>query len=176
MGRPSKLSDKQKDEIRKRLLAGEKAIDLAKEYKIDRAAITRTFSQQIATIKNVANQIVAVDEAFSKMPVAQQIATIQEADHMKAMSNHLLQGGSKAASLFHRFSNLAAIHSDKLDESDLDSEESNTIRKTIAQCLSIANNAALIPMDIMKVSKDKNSNEKKVIEHIDRPSAACPQS
>lgn len=176
MGRPSKLSDAQKDDIRKRLLSGEKAIDLAKEYKIDRAAITRMFSQQIATIKDVANQIVSVDVALSKMPVAQQIATIQEADHKRAMNEHLMQGGVKAASLFHRFSNLAAMHSDKLDETDLDSDESNTIRKTIAQCLSIANNAALIPMDIARLDKAKDKDDgKKVIEHIDRPIAACPK-
>ena len=154
MGRPSKLSDVQKDEIRKRLLAGEKAIVLAKEYKIDRAAITRMFSQQIATIKTVANQIVAADVAFQNLPVAQQIATISQVDLLKSMTTHLGNAANNGASIANRLSGMAAKHTDLIDDADLNSEESVAAIKTVNALMRTANESSALATEILKANKE----------------------
>lgn len=45
MARPSKLSPAQWADVERRLLEGERAADLAREYGVDRAALTRKFSK-----------------------------------------------------------------------------------------------------------------------------------
>lgn len=46
MGRSSKLNKKQWEEIRKRLLSGEKASALAKEYGVSNSNISSRFSEK----------------------------------------------------------------------------------------------------------------------------------
>src|SRR5512146_3251777 len=84
MARPSKLSEKQWAEIERRLLKNEKPAALAREFGIDRAAITRRFSQQTQQQKAIAEQLATAEIAFSALPVSQQIATRQLADSRKA--------------------------------------------------------------------------------------------
>jgi hypothetical protein len=154
MGRPSKLSEAQKEDVRKRLLAGEKASDLAREYKIDRAAITRMFSQQIATIKTVANQIVAADKAFNNLSVTQQIATISHVDLLKSISGHIANAANNGAALANRLSGMAAKYSDKIDDSDLESEESISAIKTVNALMRTANESSGLAIEIIKANKE----------------------
>lgn len=163
MGRPSKLSEKQWAEVEKRLLAGEKPADLAKEYGVDRAALTRRFSQPLRNIKQVANQIVQTSEALKALPVAQQVQAINLADELRAISEHMASSakhGSMASSklnaMMHaevqRFQDnaQAAIMA---GESPLTTESIENL-KGIGVLGRLANSASEIGLNLLKANKD----------------------
>lgn len=83
-GRPSKLSEFQLREIHARLLNGERASDLAREFDISPTRISRRFSQQTRTIKNIANELLNVWAEIQAMPVWQQKLVRELADEIKA--------------------------------------------------------------------------------------------
>lgn len=152
MGRSSKLSEKQWAELERRLLAGEKPASLAKEYGINRAAITRRFSQQMREIKTVANQIVATDVALRSLPVAQQVAAIHMADELKAISTHLASAAKFGAMTAHRMASIAHAQTDKID--DVDPMESQEILQGIAGMTKIANSASEIAVNLLRANKE----------------------
>jgi hypothetical protein len=94
MGRKSKLTPKEWEKLEKRLLAGESAASLAKEYGIDRAAITRKFAQQLRNVKDVANQIVTTEAALSKLPLSQQVQAISHADDIKRRNANMSESAN----------------------------------------------------------------------------------
>ncbi|RZL66414.1 MAG: Hin recombinase [Variovorax sp.] len=64
MGRPSKLSDKQWEQIGRRIVAGEKPSALAKEFKVSHATVSERFSESGGKVKSVANQILAAEDSL----------------------------------------------------------------------------------------------------------------
>lgn len=155
MARPSKLTEKQWAQVEVRLLAGEKAAALAKEYGVDRAAITRKFSQQVTNVKAVANQIVAADVALKNLPVAQQIQAVTLADELKAISTHLAGAAKFGASTAHRLSGIANGKVQEIDDAaPLDEESLNTL-KGIAVLTRMANDASQIGVNLLSANKDQ---------------------
>jgi len=154
MGRKSKLTDAQWDQIQKRLLAGELPADLAREFKIDRAAITRRFSQQLNTVKSVAKQIVSAEEALYDLPVAQQLITISLANDLRAISRHLAGAGVKGAATAHRISAMAHAQTEFLDDTDTTGETNVPILKSINMLTSVANDAAKIGLNLLAANKE----------------------
>lgn len=154
MGRKSSLSDKQWCEIESRLIAGEKAAQLAIEFGINRAAISRKFSQQIATVKSVANQIVAAEDALKSLPVAQQISAINLADQMRAISGHLAGAANYGAATAHRLSGIANAKVLLIDDGAPLSPASLDELKGIAVLTRLANDAAAIPLGLLKANKE----------------------
>jgi hypothetical protein len=163
MARPSKLTEKQWAEVEKRLLDGEIPASLAKEYGIDRAAITRKFSQQLRNIKSVANQIVETDAALKALPVAQQVQAISLADELKAISIHLASSAkhgsmasSKLNSMMHaevqRFQD-GAEESILKGESPLTTESIENL-KGIGYLSRLANSASEIGLNLLKANKE----------------------
>lgn len=152
MARPSKLTDKQWAEIEKRLLEGGKPASLAKEFGIDRAAITRKFSQHVKNVKHVANQIVATESALKALPVAQQMQAISLADEMRAMMSHIGGAGKFGAMTAHRLSMIANVQAEKIDEA-ADFEENAEALKSVMALSRTANEASTIAMNILKVNQ-----------------------
>lgn len=152
MGRPSKLSEKQWAEVEKRLLAGEKPAALAKEYGINRAGLTRRFSQQVKTIKHVANQVFEADVALRQLPVAQQIAVLNLADELKAISAHLASAGKYGAMTAHRLSSIAHAQAKKIDEENPMSSEGTLTG--VAGLTKMANSASEIAINLLRANKE----------------------
>lgn len=152
MGRPSKLTDKQWAEIGRRLLAGEKPADLARELGINRAQITRRFSQQVRNVKAVAQQIVTAEEALAVLPVAQQVEALTLADELRAISIHIAGAGKTGAMLSRRLIGLAHMESDKIDEANMG--ESLESLKTVSALTKMANDASTIPLNLLAANKD----------------------
>lgn len=153
MGRKSKLTDEQWAEIGRRLRNGEKHADLAREYGVDRAAITRKHSATIRNVRLVANQIITAEENLAKLTVAQQYEALSLADELRAISTHLAGAGKKAAMLSHRLIGLAHLESDKIDEANL--RESVDSLKTVSALTKMANDASSIPMNLLNANKDE---------------------
>ncbi len=160
MGRKSKLTDKQWSEIERRLLQGEKPAALAKEYGVDRAAITRRFSQQVRNVKEVANQIVTTESALSALPVAQQFAAINLANELRAISTHLASAAKYGAMTAHRLAGIAHGQVEKVD--DAEPEKSMDALNRIGALTKMANASSEIGVNLLRAHKE-------AIEQLNKP-------
>jgi hypothetical protein len=156
MARPSKLSERQWAEIEKRLLDGEKPSSLATEYGIDRAAITRKFSQPLRNIKSVANQIVKTEESLKSLTVAQQVQAISLASKLRSITDHLLGAAEFGAMTSHRLSGLANTEVQKID--DVNPLESIEALKGVSALTRLANDSAEIGLNLLKANKEAIDN------------------
>lgn len=155
MGRKSKLTESQWETVGKRLLAGEKAASLAKEFNVDRAAISRKFAQPIATVKAVANQILATEEALKSLPIAQQINAINLADQLRSISGHLAGAANFGAATAHRLSGIAHAKVQEIDDAAPLNTESMESLKGVAVLTRMANEASDIGINLLRANKDR---------------------
>lgn len=154
MARPSKLTDAQWEKIGKRLLAGESASSLAREFGIGKATISERFANRIKSVKDAANQIVAAESALSKLNVSEQIAARSLADDLKAISQHLAGAARFGAATAHRLSGIAHSKVAEIDDSAPMSGESTETLKGIAVLTKMANEASEIPLGLLKANKE----------------------
>lgn len=154
MGRNSKLSDKQWAEIERRLLAGDKPAVLAREFGIDRAAITRRFAQQTKTVKAVANQLLAAEGALRSLPVAQQINAINLVDQLRSISGHLAGAANFGAATAHRLAGIANGRVAQIDDAAPLDEKGVTELKGIAVLTRMANEASEIGVNLLRANKE----------------------
>lgn len=154
MGRPSKLSEKQWAEIERRLLDGEIPAALAKEFDVDRSAITRRFAQQLRNVKEVANQIVKTDAALKSLPLMQQVQAISLAETLRGISQHLGHAAHYGAMTSHRLMGIAHQQVQMLDDSEPMSEQSMEALKSVRALTLTANDAAAIGTDLLKANKE----------------------
>lgn len=153
MGRPSALTEKQWAEIQTRLLAGEAGRVLAREFGISEAAIRKRLSAHCAQIKTVANQIVAAETTFKALPVSTQIAVRNFADDLHAMNMHMAGAGKFNSATAHRLAGIANGQVDKIDS--VNPMESQEVLQGIAAMLKLSNEAAVIPIGLMKANADQ---------------------
>ena len=154
MARPSKLTEKQWAEIGKRLLGGEKPAALAKEFKIDRAALTRRFSQQVKTVNHVAKQIVTAEASLYALPVAQQLEAISLANKLRSISTHLASAAEYGSMTAHRLSGIAHGQVEKIDDADPLCEQSLESLKGIAALTKMANASSEIGLNLLRANKE----------------------
>jgi len=161
MARPSKLTTEQWDEIAKRLLAGkDSASDLAREYGVNRSAITRKHSHHIATVKKVANQIVDADVALRSLPVAQQITTIEYAAQLKSIGEHLGEAARYGAMTAHRLLGIANDKAAKIDEeTDFGTEEAIDSLKIIGALTKVGRESADIGLNLLKSNRPESGDQ-----------------
>lgn len=109
MGRPSKLSEAQWAEVKRRVLGGESISDLAKEFKVSKATISARVSKQVENVKNVANQLVKADLALGALAVSEQVLAVSLASKLRAISDNLASAAHYGAQTAHRLNALANI-------------------------------------------------------------------
>lgn len=154
MGRPSKLRDSQWDQIGKRLLQGEKAAELAREFGISKASISTRFSERLGTVREVAHQIVETDKRVAALPIADQIAARSLADELRAISSHLAGAAKYGAATAHRLAGIANAKSAEIDDAEPLNEASRNAIKDIAVLTHTANQASEIALNLLKANKD----------------------
>ncbi len=152
MGRPSKLTEKQWTEIKRRLLAGEKASDLAREFKVSKASISNRVSKRIETVKDVANQLVSANQALEQLSEPEQRMATELAADLQAISNHMAKAAKYASASAHRLSAIANGQLDKVD--DADPLAAPDILKAHAVLTKLANDSAIIPTALLNANKD----------------------
>jgi hypothetical protein len=113
-GRPSKLSLQQWAEITRRLVEGEKAADLAREFKVSKATLSTGVSKRAGNIKAVANQMVAAERALSSLTVSEQLITVSLASKLRAIGDNLCDAAHYGAATAHRLSAIANIQVAKI--------------------------------------------------------------
>lgn len=154
MGRPSKLTDAQWETIGKRLLAGDSAADLSREFGVSKAAISTRFSKRNETIKSVANQIVETERALSFLNVSEQIAARSLADDLKAISEHLAGAARYGSATAHRLAGIAHGKAAEIDDSQPLTEQSIESLKGIAVLTKMANASSEIGINLLRANKE----------------------
>lgn len=154
MGRKSKLTEKQWQGIGERLLKGETARSLAREFGLSEAAIRARFSARNKEIKSVANQMVAAESAFKALPVSAQIAAHNLADELRAISSHLAGAARFGAATAHRLSGIAHSKVQEIDDAAPLDDESFTALKGVAVLTELANDASRIGLNLLAANKD----------------------
>lgn len=155
MGRPSKLSPSQWADIERRIQQGEGVRDLAKEYGVSPGAISQKgFSKQAKQVQEVAAQLAAAQNAVAAMPVRQQYHVISLAEKLRNISHSLASSAELGAKNSYRLNALANEELQKVEDGAiLDEGESFKALKTVAVLTKMANEAAVIPSNLLSANK-----------------------
>jgi len=154
MGRKSKLTDKQWEEIGKRLLAGEKGSKLAKEFKVSPATISERFSKSTEKVKSVANQIVETKDALDALTVSEQVSAITLAEQLRSISMHLAGAANYSAATSHRLAGIANGKVQEIDDAAPLNDTSRASLKDVSTLQRLANEASHIPLNLLAANKD----------------------
>lgn len=171
MGRPSKLSPEQWSDIERRMAAGESPTKLAKEYGVHQTQITRRVSQVSQVVRNVAKQVAEAQNALAELPPAQQYNALSLAEKFRGITMSLASGAELGAKSYHRLNAIANGELQKVDDSNVLSEESIASLKTVSVLTKVANDCATGAFNLMAASKDtvKRLNEEGEAEPDDSP-------
>lgn len=154
MGRPSKLTEKQWDEIGRRLVDGEAARSLAREFGVSEAAVRKRVGTQTAQIKTVANQMVAAEVAFNALPVSAQISAQNLANKLRSISDHLAGAANYGAATAHRLAGLAHAKVQEIDgAAPLDAKSLESL-KGVAVLTKMSNDAAATGLNLLNANKE----------------------
>lgn len=97
MGRKSKFTDKQWEEIDRRLLEGEAARSIARDLDCSEAIIRVRKKARVEKIKDAANQVVAADRALKALDLPAQRTALTFAQKLQAMGDGLAEAGMLGA-------------------------------------------------------------------------------
>lgn len=174
MARPSKLTDAQWEKIGKRLLQGESASSLAREFGVSKATVSGRFSERVQKVKSVANQIVETDRSLSLLNVSEQIAAHDLAAQLKSISGHLASAANYGAATAHRLAGIANGKAAEIDDSAPLDEESIMTLRGISALTKLANESANIGLNLLSANKaqieemNKASAPSNAIQRIER--------
>lgn len=154
MARPSKLTPEQWLEVDRRLAAGEGVRDLAREFGISPAAVSkRGVSKRSKQVQAVAKQLADAQTALAELPVPQQYIAVSLADKLRNISSSLAAAAELGAATAHRLSALANSEVAKVDDADpLESVES---LKGVAALTKLANDSASIALNLLSANKEQ---------------------
>ena len=155
MARPSKLTDVQWEKIGSRLLAGESAASLSREFKVSKAVISERFSKRKEAVKATANLIIEADNALSLLNINEQKAAFSFANELKLISTHLAGSAKFGAINSHRLSGIANMQLDKIDENELHDPDSMSVQvvKVISALTDVANRSAQTGINLLNANK-----------------------
>ena len=155
MGRPSKLTPTQWDEIGRRLSAGETAASLSREYGVSQTTISERFSEfPKAAVRKLGHELAA-------LPTHAQQAAVSLADELRSISTHLAAAGRYGSATAHRLQALAHGEVQKID----DANPLNSIEalKGVQALTRLANDAASTGLNLLAANKDKNADKPELI-------------
>ena len=153
MARPSKLTANQWAEIEDRHLHGESISSLSKAFGVERATIRDRVSARVVEIKEVAKQIVAVDERLSALPVSARVSAISLADELRAISSNLASAAKYGSMTAHRLSAIAHLQTDMIDDAAPLEENTEALKSVMAMTRG-ANDAAAIGLTLLAANKE----------------------
>ncbi len=153
-GRPPKLDDRTKGEIGRRLAMGEKAIDLAREFKVSRALISTCFSKQTPTIQKLGSDLASVEVAIARLPISEQVSVRSLADQLKGISSSLARAAQSGSNVAAKLSSIAEQRARMLDHTS----EAEDL-KPVAALMETANRASTIGMGLLNAGKTIKDNE-----------------
>lgn len=167
MGRPSKLTPVQWEEIRTKLMRGERASHLAKQYGVGVARISERFSKSTEKLKAIANQVVDANAAVSKLTVPEKVAVSKHVELLEQMQRHLLHAGNYGAATAHKLN----MHADqKMEAYDPTLPVTHPTNAQIANDVMVlgrlANESSVIARSMLNPKNRETKDEPQVIQII----------
>ncbi len=89
-GRPSKLSEREKSEILRRLALGAKPSDLRKEYRLSETTFRRNFSADSSKVREIGTALAHAELALAELPISAQVSARSLADQLKDLGQSLV--------------------------------------------------------------------------------------
>lgn len=177
MGRKSSLTPEQWIEIERRhVVDGESINALAEEFGVNESSVRRKIKPNKAESPNRQNPLKIIAEekvradAESKR-IAEQIATLPYAKQqivsdlarkLTNISEHMACGAEYGAATYHRLSGIAHMKAQNIDDTAPLTEETINERKDIASIMRMANEAAEVPLGLLKANKEAVDSINKV--------------
>lgn len=171
MGRPSKLTPQQWDEVQRRLLAGETASSLGREFGISEAAIRKKFgshesvSAKSTKVRAVAEKLADAHSALESLPIAQRPIALDLADKLRSISASLASAADLGAKTAHRLQALANSEVAKVD--DAVPMQSLEALKGVSALTKLANDSASIALNLLAANKE-------TVKELNAPPSASP--
>lgn len=153
MGRKSKLTEKQWHQVGERLLKGESARSLGREFGVSESAIRLRLSAHTETVKSVAAQMVAVDAVLNSLPIAAQISAHNLAADLRAISNHLAGAAKLGAMTAHKLNRIAQ-HQVKDLKDNTPMEDCAKTLQFVSALSKVANSAGEIGTNLLRANKE----------------------
>ncbi len=155
MGRKSKLTEAQWAQLGERLHGGEAATNLAKEYGVSNAAISKRFSIQKEKVKEAGENLARAQMAVAALPPPARRAATLLADKLMAISEKMASGAEIAASTFVGIKSMANAQFLKIDPVDpLSDAKSILAFKTLAALTELGNKVAVTPMNLLAANRE----------------------
>jgi transposase-like protein len=148
MGRPSKLTPTQWEEIGRRLAGGESAAALAREFGVSQTNISIRFTKESKV------KVQALATELAALPRKDHSAVVTLADEMRAISNNLAVGSRYGSATAKRLHELAHAEVNRIpDEGEL-SKHIETL-KGVAAFTRTANEAAATGLALLNANRDQ---------------------
>ena len=157
MARPSKLSPDQWRELERRLSAGESASALAREFCINPSQITRRVTQDSQKAKDIAKRLAQVHTELATLPIPQQHIAMTLADELRSISTHMAGAAKFSAATAHRLAGIAHAKVQEVDDAAPLNDESMAALKNVAVLSRMANDAAVIPSNLLAANKERQA-------------------
>lgn len=155
MGRQSKLSPAQWAEVERRIAEGEVLRDLAAEFGVSPAAISRKgFVKQSKRVQEVAQHVAKAQDALAELPVHEQYAAMSLAEKLRSISVSVASAAELGAKTGHRLHALANSEVGKVDDADPLSVESITALKGVGVLTKLANESLAPALNLLAANKD----------------------
>jgi len=155
MGRHSKLTPEQWDEIKRRVVAGDSMGALAAEFGVSKSNISGRCSEKKERIRTVANKLVEASKALAALPESERPLAVRLADDLKSISLNLTRA-AKAGS--DTAAQLAEIANGKVKQAlGQDGKVNSEVLRDIAAITVTANQAAQTGTALLAASKGKEA-------------------
>lgn len=160
MGRPSKLTPEQWAEVGRRLLEGETARSLGREFGVSEAGIRKKFgahqsvSAQSAQVRTAAEKVAEANTAIAALTPAQRPVAMDLASKLHSISTSYAAAAELGARTAHRLHALANAEVAKVDDAEVLSEESLKAMKGVAVLTRIGNDALLPATNLLAANKE----------------------
>lgn len=152
MGRPSNLTAAKWDELLRRLTAGEKASDLAREYGVSKSAVSKRVAKPAEHVKAVVNQVLAAESALKALPVSQRNMAVDLIDELRQLSMSTALVARLGMQTAHRLASIANEEVQKVG--DADPLKSAVSMKTVEWLGEIVRTHASVGLNLLAANKE----------------------
>lgn len=158
MARPSKLTPAQWATIERRLLSGDTARALGREFDVSEGAIRKRFGAyqsigaQSTQVRNAAEKLAEANIAIEALTPAQRPIAVELAEVLRNTSISLGRAAELSAKTSHRLTAIVNAQVSKIDETNptADAELLNGMHALTK----LANGAATIPLGLLSANRD----------------------
>ena len=158
VGRPSKLTPTQWEEIGKRIAAGETRKALAREFGVSASAVCARFSEMPL------EQIRKLGVELAQLPPRAQQAAVALADDLRQISGNLAAAARYGSATAHRLQALAHSEVQKID--DANPLESVEALKGVSALTRTANESAAMGLALLSANREKAGEQEPVPLHL----------